>query len=211
MPRERDIKQLLTRLASNTGGFPRQDISGPIEERQKKEIMPYKKQDSYPGHHFLLIGNSFNLEIKPNSKEQRKRVDTLTQLFERNTDENSCLSLQEAFSRPHFAEILSRFEWDWLSKLPSSTLLGPAYDAKGKLQPQAFSVWRPKGVPSAVAAPKRELVAAGSPRNNAHPAPVEYSPKQTGQMTSLGPNPKKAKVDSLSTARRSPKPKRPNS
>jgi hypothetical protein len=207
MPRERDIKQLLTRLASNTGGFPHQEISGPIEERQKKEIAPYKKHDSFPGHHFLLIGNSFNVEIKPNSKEQRKRAETLTQLFEKSTDENSCVNLQEAFRHSHFAEILSRFEWDWLSKLPSTTLLGPAYDAKGKLQPQAFSVWRPKGSPTPINTPVRQLVGAVA-GNNAHPAPSSYSAK--GPFMELGPNGKKAKVDTTSTTRRSPKPRRPN-
>ncbi|HEY9787675.1 MAG TPA: hypothetical protein V6D17_19965, partial [Candidatus Obscuribacterales bacterium] len=53
-----------------------------------------------------------------------------------------CVSVREALQDKDFVSVLSRFEHDWLTRLPATTLIGPAYDSNGRILSHSFAVWR---------------------------------------------------------------------
>ena len=106
-------------------------------------VEQYKSNQSWPGRKYSLIGNSFNLESKLlDTKSDTKRSACIAVVVEKGKDNCNCLSIEDALKFEGFAECLSRFEYDWLSKQPPSTLIGPAYDSNGELIANSFSVWR---------------------------------------------------------------------
>lgn len=147
MPQSRSVQKLMRKFKSS---IP-QEISPFLKSRQEFETLPYRQKNIHPGDDFVLIGNSFNTEPCPNVQEAlQKRILCLKQLFgkvsnARNLNESMrlpSLKLEEAMTNASFLEILSRFEKQWLNKLPKDTLIGPAYDHHGEFIAASFSVWR---------------------------------------------------------------------
>lgn len=120
-----------------------------IESENSKELKieinlkPYKNHQAWPGRRYKLIGNSFNLESTiVDTTSDTRRTACISVVLEKGKDNCKCTSIEDAFKYQGFVECLSRFEFDWLSKQPPSTLIGPAYDASGELLPESFAVWK---------------------------------------------------------------------
>ncbi len=103
----------------------------------------YKMNQAWPGRRYTLIGNSYAVEQKIiDSGYGTRRTGCIAMALEKGRANRHCVSIEDALALPGFAECLSRFEYDWLTRQPSSTLIGPAYDDNGRLIPQSFAVWR---------------------------------------------------------------------
>jgi hypothetical protein len=147
MPQSRSVQKLMRKFKSS---IPT-EISPFLKSRQEFETLPYRQKNIHPGDDFVFIGNSFNTEPCLNTQEAlAKRKLCLDQLF--GTISNAkdvgksmrlpSLKLEEAMANANFLDILSRFEKQWLNKLPKDTLIGPAYDHYGEFIDVSFSVWR---------------------------------------------------------------------
>jgi hypothetical protein len=108
------------------------------------DTAPYKQAGTWPGKNFMLLGNSFNLEAKLSSNcvTATKRTASLAIMFEQARETRRCIYLADALSNQSFLETLSRFETDWLRRMPADTVIGPAYNIKNELIGEAFAVWR---------------------------------------------------------------------
>lgn len=107
------------------------------------DITPFKAAHAWPGRSYLLVGNSFNVENEfADAITLNKRSARIALLLENGHGNRGCVAIGDALNDADFVEILSRFERDWLKRLPESTLIGPAYNQRGDLISQAFSVWR---------------------------------------------------------------------
>lgn len=114
------------------------------------DTAPYRKRGAWPGRSFMLIGNSFNAECKISGAQSAlKRTASLAIMFDQARETRRCLYVVDALQNESFVEVLSRFERDWLSRLPSGTVLGPAYGSGGQLIAQAFAVWSAIETPAA--------------------------------------------------------------
>lgn len=167
MPSKEDSNRLLVKLTRIASDNNQREEARSNERYQQLlnhiDITPYKKTAAWPGKSFLLVGNSFNTD--PNSqtqKQRRRRSGCIAVLVSRGTGNRNCVSLADALRDEEFMSVLSRFERQWLAKLPDTTLIGPAYDDKGKLIPQAFAVWRKEF--ATARENDRQLVASGKNR-----------------------------------------------
>lgn len=108
------------------------------------DTAPHKLAGTWPGKSFMLLGNSFNLEAKLSSGSvaTTKRTASLAIMFELARETRRCVYLADALNNQSFLEILSRFETDWLRRMPPETVIGPAYNMKNELIGEAFAVWR---------------------------------------------------------------------
>ena len=106
------------------------------------DLTPYKKSKAWPGKSYCLMGNSFNLEITDNSRKRSQRITSIKSTLDQLASQANCVTVKDALNEPAFLHVLSRFERDWLTRLPSETLIGPAYNDRGELIETAFSVWR---------------------------------------------------------------------
>lgn len=132
-----EVDRLMTKLTSNTGAGT--DPGDRYAHYMLPEVdsTPYKSAGAWPGKEYILLGNSFNLE-STTELEQKQRAASLAKTFA----DNACMTVSELLNRPVFLTYLSRFERDWLQRMPEDTVLTPAFNANGVPVPQAFAVWR---------------------------------------------------------------------
>lgn len=134
MTKKDEVNKLLSNMKSSASGA--------------RDLTNYKDNQAWPGRKYMLVGNSFHVgEGAPtgNSKEGRRRKAAIAAVLSggRYGKENLPLaSVEEALKNEEYRSSLSRFEYDWLKRQPPSTMIGPAYDEKGKLLPSSFAVWR---------------------------------------------------------------------
>jgi hypothetical protein len=111
------------------------------------DLTPFKQAEAWPGQSYCLLGNSFDVAIKPeHSQAQLKRAASISSLFKNCV---SFVTLKDAMANTKFNNTLSRFERDWLGRMRNDTLIGPAYNERGELVKIAFSVWRRDFLPQA--------------------------------------------------------------
>lgn len=134
MSNHQEVSKLLSKLSDNTS-----KVHARYEHYLLPDIdvAPYEKARAYPGQTFILMGNSFNLEEDHDSS---KRTTVLASLFSKQNE--PCLKLSDALKLKALNEVLSRFERDWLGRLPADTQIGPAFDINGTEISEAFAVWR---------------------------------------------------------------------
>jgi hypothetical protein len=152
MSRPKEVNKLLNKLTDNVGKGPLQPLQpeGRFEHylMPENDVSPYKTAGAWPGKSFVLLGNSFNLEAKvETAKTQTKRTASLAMMFEQARENRRCMYVGEALTNESFLEVLSRFEHDWLRRMPGDTVIGPAYDMNGTLIAEAFAVWKSAASP----------------------------------------------------------------
>lgn len=167
MPQKEESNRLLvrlTRIAAEVNDAEEQRAHERYQQLLNHiDITPYKKTAAWPGKSYLLVGNSFNVDISLQAPlEKTRRAACIALLVNRNSDSRNCASLGEALCDEGFASILSRFENQWLRKMPLTSLIGPAYDEKGNLIPHAFAVWRKEFATDREM--QKQLVGAGKER-----------------------------------------------
>jgi hypothetical protein len=107
------------------------------------ELQPYVCHGAVPGENYYLVGSSYNLESPiVNPDLEAKRAGCISMMLETRGQKAHCVPIAEAFDYPGFPEVLSRFERDWLGRVPPNTMIGPAYDPEGQRIPTAFAVWK---------------------------------------------------------------------
>lgn len=143
MNNQEKVERFLNRLKGSTNSYPSEALDQYTYSFDQPGVEPYKNNQSWPGRKYSLVGNSFNLESRIlDINSDTKRTACIAVVIEKGKNNCNCVSIEDALAYEGFYEILSRFEYDWLSKQPPSTLIGPAYDEKGVLIPNSFSVWR---------------------------------------------------------------------
>lgn len=155
MERKIEVTTLMARIAEAAAG---QDQAGdPLGSRQESQITPYRQAGDWPGCDFVLIGNSYNADSRLVGLEmEARRAGCLSLMFENLGGRNHCVTLADAMAFEGFTAILSRFERDWLEKLPGDTVIGPAYETGGRRIRTSFAVWRYEGSPQ----PERQILAS---------------------------------------------------
>lgn len=148
MSKQREVNSLMPRL-TDTAEMHKQrwkSGAGGLNHNLLPEVdtAPYKLTGTWPGKNFMLVGNSFNLEARVSNTLMAitKRSASLAIMFEQARDTRRCVYLADVLSSQPFLEVLSRFELDWLRRMPPGTVIGPAYNIQGELIGEAFAVWR---------------------------------------------------------------------
>lgn len=131
------MSEEVTKSGSSSEG----EFSG-VDRRRGRLPQPdfsvYKKANAYPGTGYFFVGHSFNISATdPAYKEQR--MNAISALF---SGQEQWLDVRSALENYAFASVLSKFEKDWLGRLPDSALVSPAINAHGHLIPESFTVWR---------------------------------------------------------------------
>ena len=144
MPQKEEATRSSKVLYSRQTGQHAQGLRLPHQLlREGMNLSPYKNNQAWPGRTYILVGNSFNLDKNVvATTSDTKRSATIAMVLEKGRNNRKWVSIEDAFAVEGFSECLSRFEFDWLKKQPSSTLIGPAFDQNGKLIPLSFAVWR---------------------------------------------------------------------
>lgn len=148
MQKHQEINRLLLQLSRITDDFDEGTAYRNIERRRETlrnhiDLTPYRHTRAWPGHSYILIGNSFNAEVRVNDPTHYvRRAACISLLLEQGKNYRYCVPVHDALQNEGFVSVLSRFERDWLVRLPDTSLIGPAYDEKGKLIAQAFAVWK---------------------------------------------------------------------
>ncbi|MBX9694578.1 MAG: hypothetical protein K2Z81_19480 [Cyanobacteria bacterium] len=141
MPGHEDISRLLRNLSESANGTKQRERG--CTHYASDNLHQYKTNQAWPGRKYKLIGNSFAIEQRIiDSSYKTRRTASIAMALEKGRDNRNCVSIEDALQMPGFVESLSRFEYDWLTRQPSSTLVGPAYDDRGRLIPESFAVWR---------------------------------------------------------------------
>jgi len=144
MARKEEITGLLNRLGESAREAPVPDYAESLEARQDADPTPHKIRGSWPGEHYVLVGNSYNAEYRIVGTElEARRAGSIALMLEQRGGRCRCVALREALAFAGFYEVLSRFERDWLERISPDTLIGPAYDRYGTPVRIAFAVWRP--------------------------------------------------------------------
>lgn len=165
MPSKEDSNRLLvklTRIADEND----ERLEARARERYTQllnhiDVSAYKKANAWPGKTYLLVGNSYNMDLSfQDQVERTRRTSCIALLFNTGDGKRNCVPLREALSDVGFTSVLSRFEREWLCRMHDSALIGPAYDNNGNLIARAFAVWRRETVPDLER--EKQLVAAGS-------------------------------------------------
>ena len=103
----------------------------------------YKKSKAYPGKDYLFVGHSYDAEHESSdTAQQSKREKAIAAMLKNCELDAKWLPIKNAIGEKNFHNVLSRFERDWLHRLPDTVLIGPAIDEKGKLIRESFTVWR---------------------------------------------------------------------
>lgn len=165
MPSKEDSNRLLVKLTRIA------DENDEREEARARErytqllnhidVTPYKKTDAWPGKSYLLVGNSYNMDLSYQEPTERsRRASCIALLLNTREGRRNCIPVADALSDVGFTSVLSRFEREWLSRMPDTALIGPAYDNQGNLIPRAFAVWRREMATERER--EKQLVATGS-------------------------------------------------
>lgn len=152
-------RALLARLSEISGNRTR-DYSEGIRLRHQNCARVHKVLGTCPGEDYIFVGNSYNLENSLVGTElAARRISIIAMMMERRGNRNRCVHVDEAFAYEGFPEVLSRFEFDMLSRLGNEFVLGPAFDRAGSPLPAAFCIWRATS-PVRQGGRERELVLA---------------------------------------------------
>lgn len=116
----------------------------PFERRRASLPQPdftfYKQANAYPGPKYFFVGHSYNVELSESAGDDlRDRTNAIVKLF---SDQAKWVPVQHALGNSRFHEVLTRFEHDFLHRLPESALIGPAIDEQGRVIAESFTVWR---------------------------------------------------------------------
>jgi len=168
MPSKEEPKRLLVKLTRIADEAYDAECKKRMDERYEQllnhiDITPYMKTAAWPGKSYLLVGNSFNTDVTFKRADKTRRAACIAVLVSKGAGRRNCVSLGEALADEGFATVLSRFEKQWLAKLPENTLIGPAYNERGKLIPQAFAVWRKES--AGTREKEKQLVGTGKGRS----------------------------------------------
>lgn len=153
MPRKQEVNKLLSNMKSAGGANAPDKQAGKAFKldalKRRIDLSHYKENQAWPGRTYLLVGNSFNTErrVKSGRKDSR-RSGSIAMLLAHGKGNRHCVTVHDAMHDQSFVENLSRFEFDWLKRECGDSLIGPAYDEKGKLLPNSFAVWRRQHVHS---------------------------------------------------------------
>lgn len=147
MAKKERAEKLLTKLEQTSKNAAAPKSEQPKDRRKQSLPQPdfthYKQAHAYPGKEFLFVGHSYNTECDAgSSSNSSKRSAAIATLLENGNKNNQWVTVKDAVGDHQFYGTLSRFEKDWLGRLPESTLVGPAIDEAGKVIPQSFTVWR---------------------------------------------------------------------
>lgn len=147
MPRKQEVNKLLSNM--KTAGRANAPAKGAGKGlkldalKRRIDLSYYKEHQAWPGRSYLLVGNSFNAEKKLRSgRKDSKRAGSIAMVLEKGRGNRHCVTVEEAMTDADFVANLSRFEFDWLRREAGDSLIGPAYDARGRLVPHSFAVWR---------------------------------------------------------------------
>lgn len=142
MPRQ-EVDALLLKLAVSADQHSETRQNNIRRQATPCDIAPYIAANVWPGRNFALVGNSFYVERNVAGHQfAMKRAACIAMMLEQAKHTRRCVYLSDALQNEGFLEVLSRFERDWLSRLAPGTVIGPAYNARGELLGQSFSVWR---------------------------------------------------------------------
>ena len=145
----------------------KEDRKDDVQPERRRTRLPqpdfgvYKAASAYTGEAYFFLGHSFNLDDKPDSKPDSppasdshckvSRKEAISNLFndnvsdkgnEKGNEKAQWITVAKALSDSDLAQVLSRFEYDLLSRLPESTLIGPAIGRDGRVIPESFTIWR---------------------------------------------------------------------
>lgn len=147
MSKKDEVNKLLSNMKGSASGA--------------RDLTNYKDNQAWPGRKYMLVGNSYYVQEgapSGNSKEARRRKTAIAAVLEGGhygKENLPLVSVEEAMRNEDYRASLSRFEYDWLRRQPPSTMIGPAYDEKGKLLPSSFAVWRLEPVSQEVKTPAK--------------------------------------------------------
>lgn len=109
----------------------------------KDSLSAFKANQAWPGQNYFLLGESHTIEKRTiDTMSATRRAACINHLLLRGRNNQHCVSVGEALTVSGFVSCLSRVEYEWLKKQPSSALIGPSYNQDGKLVAESFAVWR---------------------------------------------------------------------
>lgn len=116
----------------------------PFERRRASLPQPdftfYKQANAYPGPKYFFVGHSYNVELSESTgSDVKERANAIVALF---NDSTKWVPVHNALGNSIFHHVLTRFEHDFLHRLPESALIGPAIDESGRVIAESFTVWR---------------------------------------------------------------------
>ncbi len=140
MLRPDEVSKLMLKMQRQAG----EETQFEAHEENKlpeRDVSAYMRANTWPGRNYALIGHSYNVEQKiVGTSFSIRRAACVAMMLEQG-GLRRCVFVTEALGHEGFTEVLSRFERDWLGKLPNDTVLGPAYTPTGELIGQSFAVW----------------------------------------------------------------------
>lgn len=138
MSNKKDVEAFLGRLESTA-----ESSKEALKSREELNIAPYAQRNAWPGEAYVYIGHSSNLDNRLiGTEKDHQRKTCLALLFETKSDKHFCVSLEQAFAFGGFSQILSRFERDFLTRMPEGTIIGPAYSQSGEQLHSSFTIWQ---------------------------------------------------------------------
>jgi hypothetical protein len=118
-----------------------------IERRRATLFQPdfaaYKKANAYPGIEYFFVGHSYDVELPKgqdlDNPDVAKRVAAIKEVL---GEDGKCIPVKTALTNDNFNSVLTRFEHDFLHRLPATAVIGMAIDKEGRMIAPSFSVWR---------------------------------------------------------------------
>lgn len=169
MVKKEAAKKVLNKLAetSKTAAPVNTGVSIIIDRRKalpQPDFTHYRNADAYPGTSFFFVGHSYNVEHRCCSKQfDLKRRNAIKHVLA-DAKKFETVTVKEALQNEEFVAVLSRFERDWLTRLPETSLIGPAINEEGKPIKLSFTVWRKEQRKAVAKAKQGEKVTAGAAR-----------------------------------------------
>jgi len=140
---EKVMKKLVT--TGEAAAPSKQGVSIIIDRRKalpQPNFKHYREAGAYPGGSFFFVGHSYNVEHKCcGGQFKLKRQNAIKNVLEL-ASKHHTVAIKDALQNPEFFSVLSRFERDWLGRLPDTSLIGPAIDQEGTYIAHSFTVWR---------------------------------------------------------------------
>ncbi len=113
----------------------------------KDNLGAFKANQAWPGSNYFLLGESHTIERRTiDTISATRRSACINHLLLRGRNNQRCVSIADALAVPGFVSCLSRVEYEWLKKQPSSALIGPSFNQDGTLIAESFAVWRREDV-----------------------------------------------------------------